>query len=319
MMEASAANTRNTTLNARTIWVIRHHRAAAPGPSSTWSSTQLLSRWTAGSRRANGPGRLMMDVEPGLLGFPDPVVLGDAGLPAVHVLLHAGLEVRPRLRRPGEAEADLEPGARRPERKDPEPPHAVLRARELGRRVEHGEVGPLGGASREAGDRRKRRRLARQDGDARLLRDVNGVPVAAAVLLDRVLLSEARVVDGPGVVLLHGVLHEKLPVAGDVVVEAAHAPHLAELVRAELGREIAEVLDHAGARLGEAQEDEPLPGLGAHRGQPQSARSNPGRSCIPGAPSNRPSGPWSMRGRGTRSSGSGHGRPAGARPGGGSC
>ena len=238
-----------------------------PGPSSTWSSTQLLSRWTAGSRSAERSGPPQDGREPGLLRHADPVVLGDAGLPAVHVLLHAGLEVRPRHRRPGEAEADLEPRARRPERQDPEPPHAVLRAGELGGRVEHREVGPLGGAPGEAGDERKRRRLARQDGDARLLRDVNGVPVAPGLLLDRVLLSEARVMDGAGVVLLHGVLHEKLPVAGDVVIEPAHAAHHAEVVRAELRREIAEVLDHAGPRLREAHEDEPLPHLGAHRRQ----------------------------------------------------
>src|SRR5262249_28497066 len=108
----------------------------------------------------------------------------------------------------------------------------------------------------------------RQDRDARLLRDVDRVPVTPCLLLHRVLLTEARVVHRPGVVLFHGVLDDQLPVGGEVIGDPTDTPHLIEAVRAELRPEVSQMLDQPGAGLREAHEDEALPTLAAHRGQP---------------------------------------------------
>ena len=66
------------------------------------------------------------------------------------------------------------------------------------------------------------------------------------------------------VVGLHGVLGQKLPIAGDVVVDPAGRHHVGEVVTAELVGQVAEIVGKRWRRLGETDKDKTLPGVDTH-------------------------------------------------------
>mmetsp|Transcript_8677 Transcript_8677/g.22443 ORF Transcript_8677/g.22443 Transcript_8677/m.22443 type:complete len:311 (-) Transcript_8677:652-1584(-) len=196
------------------------------------------------------------------------IVFRHGDVPALQVALQDGREFGQTRCLPGEAEAQRDLRFAHASGEHAHPPEAVPRHVDLRR----GEEAHEGGAVRESWQRKVLPlKVVRQGHDRTLCGHAHRVPVADVRRHRRRLhWPKGGLVDGGSVVRFASVLHEKLPIAFDIVLSPGHTNHvaggsvLAEPLRQML-RQISERLAERRRFFRSTGENEAMEGLHANR------------------------------------------------------